>query len=281
MQRLRVALGDDRYEIDRPFGAMPAGSGRVTDIACCSMGHVFVLLRYDSYVDRMGPAIVELAPDGRLAAAWGRDLIQDGHMLAIDAEDRIFIVDRDCHEVVVCDRSGARLFGIGRRHGPLEPFNHPADVAFMPNGDVLVCDGYAGAKVHRFDRTGHPIASWGTPGGAPGSFKSPHGICALADGRVVVADRDNDRLQLFDGEGALLAVWDDFIRPMDVWADAAGALYVTDQAPRLSKLSPAGELLGRCRPVLNGAHGGAMDAAGTIYLAEGNPSRITRLVPVR
>jgi peptidylglycine monooxygenase len=55
---------------------------------------------------------------------------------------------------------------------------------------------------------------------------------------------------------------------------------ITDQIPRLSLVSPEGRLLGRCRPVLNGAHGIACAADGVIYLAEINPSRISRLVPV-
>lgn len=280
-QSLYVALGADRYRVDRPFGAMPPeATGRVTDVACCSRGHVFVLLRYDPYVDPAGPAVVELAPDGRCLAAWGQDLILDAHMLAIDAEDRIHIVDRDCHEIVICDRSGRRIGGIGNRHQPGEPFNHPTDIAFTPQGEIVVSDGYAGNSVHRFDASGRHLASWGEPGEVPGAFRNPHALWVLSDGRIVVADRDNDRLQIFDAGGALLSVWRDHVRPMAVWSDSAGAIYVTDQTPRLTRLSPDGMLTGRCRPVLNGAHGGAMDAAGTIYLAEGNPSRVTRLFPV-
>ncbi len=280
-QSLYVALGADRYRVDRPFGAMPPeATGRVTDVACCSRGHVFVLLRYDSYVDPMGPAVVELAPDGRCLAAWGGNLIRDGHMLAIDAQDRIYIVDRDSHEIVVCDRSGQRIGGIGRRDAPGQPLNHPTDIAFMQDGGIVVTDGYAGSAVHRFDASGRHLGSWGRPGEEPGAFRCPHAVWVLSDGRVVVADRDNDRLQLFNADGALLGVWRDHVRPMDVWADAEGAIYVTDQTPRLTRLAPDGTLTGRCRPVLNGAHGGDIDAAGCIFLAEGNPSRITRLVPV-
>jgi peptidylglycine monooxygenase len=55
---------------------------------------------------------------------------------------------------------------------------------------------------------------------------------------------------------------------------------VTDLVPSLSMLSPDGRMLGRCRPVLNGAHGVWGDADGNLFLAEPNPSRITRLAPV-
>jgi peptidylglycine monooxygenase len=84
---------------------------------------------------------------------------------------------------------------------------------------------------------------------------------------------------VFDRGGRLLGIWTGFHRPSDICADAEGRLYVSDAVPTLTCLAPDGTRLGRCRPVLNGAHGliGAPD--GTIYLAEGNPSRVTRLVP--
>jgi peptidylglycine monooxygenase len=134
--------------------------------------------------------------------------------------------------------------------------------------------------VHRFSGSGDLITTWGEPGTSPGQFTTPHGIFALADGRVAVTDRENNRVQVFSATGDFLAVWPDFYHPMDIFQDAAGRVHVTDQIPRLSMLSPDGALLARCRPVLNGAHGMWGDAAGNLYMAEMNPSRLTRLVPV-
>ncbi len=54
-------------------------------------------------------------------------------------------------------------------------------------------------------------------------------------------------------------------------------ILVTDQIPRLSMLSPTGELVGRCRAVWNGAHGVSCNAGGDIFLAEMNPNRVTKL----
>ena len=67
---------------------------------------------------------------------------------------------------------------------------------------------------------------------------------------------------------------------MDIFQDAAGHVFVTDKVPRLSQYAQDGTLLARCRPVLNGAHGIWGDAAGNLYLAEMNPSRVTKLTPV-
>ena len=278
-QPLFVALGQQRYQVERPWGDLPNGAGKVTDVVCDGRGHLFVLLRADSYVDPVHPTVIELSPDGSRLDAWG-EAIADGHMLSIGPDLRIYVVDRDAHEIVVFDRTGQRIGGIGQRHRPDAPFNHPCDVAIAPSGDIYVADGYGASRVHRFNANGDLIATWGEPGHAPGHFTTPHGIWALQDGRIAVTDRENNRVQVFSAQGDLLAVWPDFYHPMDIFQDATGRIYVTDQIPRLSMLSPDGTLLGRCRPVLNGAHGMWGDRDGNLYMAEMNPSRVTRLTPV-
>jgi peptidylglycine monooxygenase len=277
-QPLRVALGDNLYRVERPFGVFERGTALVSDVACDSRGHIFVLLRLDPLVDRPAPAVIELDPKGAMVGAIGEGLIADAHMLAIDATDRLFVIDRDAHQIVVLDRKGTLLWAIGERHHPGRPFAHPSAVAFSPDGTIYVADGYGASRIHRFAGGGTLLNSWGAPGRGRGEFSTPHGLWVLADGRVLVADRENDRVQCFSATGDWLATWNDFRRPMDIWSDSDGAVYVTDQVPRLSRMSPEGALTGRCRPVLNGAHGIAGDAAGRLYLAEVNPSRITRLV---
>ncbi len=64
---------------------------------------------------------------------------------------------------------------------------------------------------------------------------------------------------------------------MAIWGDAAGDAYVTDSVPRLHRVDSGGRRLGVCRPVLNGAHGIYGTVEGDLFLAEGNPSRVTRL----
>ena len=277
---LVVALGEARYRVERPWGEVPRGVAKVTDVAVGADGRVHVLLRDDPLVDEPQPRVVTLDGDGRRVGAWGEDMIADSHMLASAPDGRILVVDRDAHEVLFCDGDGKRLGGLGTRHTPHAPFNHPTDVAIAPSGDIYVCEGYAAGTVHRFAPDGSPRGRWGRIGRAPGEFMNAHAIWVLPDGRVVVADRENDRLQVFTPDGGLLAIWGGFKQPLDIWGDALGRLYVTDLLPSLSLLSPDGDLIGRCRPVLNGAHGIWGDARGRLYLAEGNPSRLTRLVPI-
>ena len=277
--QLVVALGSRRYRVERPWGDLPSDAGMVSDVVVDSRGHVFVLLRSDPIAGPRGTPVVELAPDGSRVGAWGDDLIADAHMLACSPDDRLFIVDRDAHEVVICSVRGERLGGIGARHRPLEPFNHPTDVAFAPGGDIYVSGGYADSHVFRFDSSGHLRGSFGELGGGAGEFLNPHAVWVLPDARVVVADLENDRLQVLDAEGRHLESWGGFKQPLDLWGDADGTLFVTDLVPSLHMLGADGRRIGRCRPVLNGAHGVCGDTQGRLYLAEPNPSRLTHLVP--
>jgi hypothetical protein len=274
---LIVELGDRLYRVERPFGSWPRNTGFVTDVAVDPRGHVFVMLRHDPLVHPNDPRVIELAPDGAYLRGWGGDLIADSHMLTADATGRILAVDRDMHEVIICSPAGERLGGLGQRGVPLAPFNHPTDVHVSVWGNIYVSDGYAASRVHRFDAAGTLIATWGSHGSGDGQFGWPHAIWTFADGRVVVVDRTLNRVQVFDREGKHLETWGGFYQPVAIWGDDEGCAYVSDMVPSLQKVGPKGERLGRCRPFLNGAHGIFGTPDGDILLAEGNPSRITRL----
>lgn len=277
---LFVALGPRRYRVERPFGDLPQGFGFVTDVACAPDGRVLVLLRADSQVMPDSPQVIVLAPDGRRLAEWGHEEIADGHMFALHPDGRVFVVDRDAHEVIIFSPEGRRLGGLGKRHHPGEPFNAPCDIAFAPDGSAYVADGYGHSQVHHFGRDGQLLHSWGAPGRRAGEFSTPHGIWVLDDGRVLVADRENSRVQVFSAQGQHRQDIPDLFQPLSVHGSADGGFTVTDRTPRLSAYTAEGRLVGRCRPVLNGAHGMALAADGSLFLAESNPSRVTRLVPV-
>ncbi len=274
---LTVALGDTRYRIERPFGSWPQNIGFVTDVTVDPRGHVFVMLRHDPLVHPADPRVIELDPDGNYLNGWGGQSIADSHMLTADERGRILAVDRDMHEVIIFSAEGERLGGLGRRGEPLAPFNHPTDAHVSAWGDIYVSDGYAASLVHRFSASGELIQSWGGQGASDGRFGWPHALWTFADGRVAVVDRTHDRVQVFDRDGRFLESWSDFYQPVAIWGDEAGNAYVTDMVPSLQKIGANGERLGRCRPMLNGAHGIFGTPEGDLLLAEGNPSRITKL----
>jgi peptidylglycine monooxygenase len=272
-----IVLGERHYRVDTPWGQLPAGKslGLVSQLAVDSRGSVYVL-------QRANPPITVFDATGAFVREWGDGLILDGHGICIAPDDRVYIVDRDAHQIVVFDTSGRVMARIGERHRPRHgaPFNHPTDLAIAADGEIYVSDGYGNSLVHRFDPDGRLIASWGEPGGGPGQFSTPHAVWVDRQDRVLVADREHDRVQLFDRQGHYLAAWGDFYHPMDICEDLDGMVLVSDQTPRLTMMAPDGRLAGRCRPVLNGGHGVWADHDGNIFLAEMIPSRVTRLSPV-
>ncbi len=276
-EALVVALGERRFQIERPWGTHSV-PGKVTDVTLTKDGDVALLLRTDPYTEAGSDPVVVLSAQGQFLRSFGASDLSDAHMIATDPSGRFWVVDRDAHCIVCFDAHGNVLNRLGKRHGPLQPFNHPSDIAFASDGSIVVADGYANGQIHIFNANLSHIRSFGEIGHGPGQFMTAHGVWVTLDHRIIVADRENSRLQVFDMKGALEAIWTGFHRPSDIWGDASGRLYVTDAVPTLTCLSSDGTRLGRCRPVLNGAHGLWGDARdGTLYLAEGTPSRLTRM----
>lgn len=277
MDDLIVSLGPRRYRIERPWGRLP-GHLRFRDIsklAVDSRGNLYVLQRSD-------PPLLVFDPAGDFLRSLGENEIADGHGIFITPDDRIFVVDRDAHQVLVFDTSGRVIGSLGQRHRPRfgEPFNHPTDAAVAPNGDVYVADGYGNTMVHRFSHDGRLIRSWGGRGSGPGRFTTPHGIWVLRDGRVLVGDRENDRVQIFSSDGRYEGEWADFYRPMDIYVDAGGLIYVTEQIPRLTVVRDDGSIVGSCKPCPTNNHGIRGDDRGNLYLIERRKTELTRLVPI-
>lgn len=267
-----VLLGDHEYIVRRHWGVIPDSleTGFVSQVAVDRRGRVHLL-------QRAKPSVVVFEPAGAFAFAYG-EAVADPHGIYCAPDDRIFITDRDSHQVIVFTADGVEVARLGARHKPRwgAPFNHPTDVAVASDGCIFVADGYGNANVHRFAADGRHELTWGHLGREPGAFMTPHAVWAVND-RVLVADRENNRVQVFSQDGVLEAIFDGLQNPMDIYVDPAGRVFVTDQVPSLTLFSLDGTRLGRCRPSLNGAHGIFGNAGGDLFLAEMNPAVLTKM----
>lgn len=275
-----VQIGALRFQVERSWGVIPPDllRGRVIDVAVDSRDRVYVCQRYDfSLHVGAAPTIHILDRDGAHVASWESARVQDAHHIFIDGRDRLFLVDRNGHQVVVFTLDGEVLHTIGQRGKPGAPFNHPTSVAVAPSGGIYVSDGYGGTHVHRFSADGELLSSWGGPGCGPGQFTTPHGIWVTSDGRVFVGDREADRVQIFSPDGRYLGQLDGFYHPMSIFGDKDDNVFVSDQAPRLIAFDRNDARIGCCSPVLREGHGVSGDSRGNIYLTDMNPERVTRL----
>ncbi|MGH7278050.1 MAG: peptidyl-alpha-hydroxyglycine alpha-amidating lyase family protein, partial [Candidatus Rokuibacteriota bacterium] len=263
------------YDVRRPWGVLPPGwaLGLVSHVAVDSRDRVYFYQRKD-------PPILVFDADGNFLTGWGTQRLLDAHGIYIGRDDAVYVCNRDEHEVLKLTADGRVLLTLGQRGRPARqaPFNHPADVAVAPNGEIYVADGYGNSAVHRFSAEGQHLGSWGAPGAGRAQFTTPHGIWVDARHRVFVADRENNRVQIFSPEGDVLGEWTDLYHPMDIYMDAQGTVYVTDQIPRITMYGPDGTLLARGRPVTQGAHGVWGDSRGNLYLAEVGVNQVTKLV---
>ncbi len=131
-------------------------------------------------------------------------------------------------------------------------------------------DGYGNARVHRFSPDGRHITSWGQPGTGPGQFNLPHAIAVDSSGRVYVADRENDRVQVFDQDGKLLEVWPtELIGPAFFYVDDEDTVYIPEHnGGMISILTLDGERLARWGdgPVNRSCHGIWCDSHKDLYV---------------
>lgn len=267
-----VALGEQLYRVkhiaDETLGA-------ITDLTV--IGETVVALR------RTAPELVMLGPDGTLLGTQA-DLAQFacGHGLRSVGEDQLAATDMDGHKVVLLDAAMQETARIdcGERPGLGRPFNHPCDCVQGPDGRFYVADGYGNSAVHIFGPDLGHIKTFGRPGTGPGDFSTPHSILFDAQGRLCVADRENNRVQRFNPEGIWLDQIEGLHKPMALALTHDGLLLVTDQTPRLSAYDPDGQLVGRCRTFSTYGHGLAVTPGGAIVIAEMAPDRVTFLIPV-
>jgi DNA-binding beta-propeller fold protein YncE len=275
----KVILGGRIHDVVRNWAPLPSGAepARVSTLAVNGAGELHVLRRGGN------PPVLVYSAAGKYLRSFGAGMIFDAHGIAIDREDRVFVVDRDAHQVFCFSKGGDVLFTLGERHRPRwnEPFNHPTDVAIAADGTLCVSDGYGNGRVHNFAADGAHRASFGAVGRGRGEFMTPHALIVDRQNRVVVADRENNRVQIFDRAGGWLGAIEGLCRPMDVFERDDGALLVTDVVPSVGAFAPDLSRIDRGRPSLNGAHGITGDAEGNLYLAEIDPNGITRLQPTR
>lgn len=229
-----------RYEVVEGWEQLPAGWTHpdVAGVGVDSQDNVFLICRGDH-------PIIVYDRNGRFLKSWGEGVLTlRTHGITIGPDDMVYTTDDGDHTVRKWTPDGKLLMTLGtpnqpsdtgyvmgdvtsiKRGGP--PFNRCTNVSIAPSGDLYVSDGYGNCRVHRFSASGELKQSWGEPGTGPGQFMLPHGIWVHRDGRVFVADRENDRIQIFSPDGEYLNEWTDVQRPTQVYMDGKGKVYVSE-----------------------------------------------------
>src|SRR2546430_3143893 len=221
-----VGSGKYTYRVNEEWQRPPAGlEVRACAVSADSQDRVYCFNRNPEH------PIVIFDRDGNFLSSWGAGLFTFPHAIRIVREngrDVVWLCDEHHQQFQKFTTDGQLLQTIGEKGARSEtgvpaddfssaaykkvthgggPFNLPTDIAFAPDGSMFMTDGYGNARVHKFSPDPKHLFSWGEPGTAPGQFNLPHGVWIDRRGRVLVADRENDRVQVFDQDGKLLNVW--------------------------------------------------------------------------
>jgi outer membrane protein assembly factor BamB len=164
---------------------------------------------------------------GRLVVAFGSGLFSWPHGLFAAPDGTIWVTNGQKQIVMQLAPDGRVLRTLGKPgvagDGP-DTFNSPSDVVVAPNGDIFVADGHGdfpvkntNDRIVKLSPDGKFIKAWGHHGSEPGNFDVPHGLAMDSAGRLFVADRANNRIQIFDQNGKLLEIWKQFGRPSGIY----------------------------------------------------------------
>ncbi len=228
--------------------------------------------------------------DGKFLRSWGDDVLKTPHGLRIDPAGHVWLTDIGNHQVYQFDADGKLLLTLGRKGEPgtgPDQFDRPTDVAVTPGGDFYVSDGYGNSRVLKFAKDGRLLKQWGRKGTGPGEFNLPHAVVLDSAGRVYVGDRENNRVQVFDGDGKFLAQWTDAGAPFGLFL-AGERMFVADgRANWVAVLDQSGRRVGRFGEKGRGPgqfdlpHMLCVDARGAVYVAEVNGKRVQKFEPRR
>jgi len=213
--------------------------GEVGGVATNSRGDIFVYTRTGHPTMSMGTArpfvhggsrLFQFDRNGKFTREIGQGVY--GFLFAaqvrVDPQDNVWVVDEYSSMVMRFDPQGHVTFLLGRKPESIQNpgraggaggggrgapgagasqdvFNRPTDVAWDPQGNIFVADGHGNARVAKFSKDGVFVKSWGQRGDAAGQFATVDSIAVDASGNVYAADGGNQRIQVFDNNGAFKA----------------------------------------------------------------------------
>jgi hypothetical protein len=287
-----LGTGEHRYRAVEGWGKLPTAwqLGDVAAVGIDRKDRVYVFNRGEH------PMVV-FDREGNFLKTWGEGIFKRPHGIHMAPDETVYCTDDGDHTVrrLTLDGKVLQVIGIPGEAAPFmsgEPFRRCTHTALSPTGEIYISDGYGNATVHKYAPDGKRLMSWGKPGADPGQFNCPHNIACDADGWVYVADRENHRVQVFDGNGKFETQWHDMHRPSGMYMPPGRCqlCYIGEigpylsfnrgtpnLGPRLSIYTHKGELLTRLgtEPAAGtgpgqflSPHGITVDSHNDIYVGE-------------
>ena len=205
--RILLEAGGSTFMWERGWAKLPEGMKLGNTHGCVIVdSQDRVYLNTDS-----AHAVVVFDAAGNYLRSFGAELAGGLHgmtLVEVDGEERLLLAHIGRHEVLACTLAGEILWTVGYPkesgiYASAEEYK-PTSVVALPDGGFLVADGYGASWIHRYDAERKYVSSFGGPGTELGKLRVPHGLLLDTSGEepvLLVADRENHRLQLFDVDG--------------------------------------------------------------------------------
>ena len=305
----------DPHTLPNPFGAperqwakLPDGKawGTTAGIEIGPHGEIWAIDRCgDGSCDGSAMAAVHLIDPktGRPIRSIGQGLFAMPHGLHVDRDGNVWVTDAAVakkggapkgEQVIKMSPDGKVLMRLGTAGvsgGGPTLFHDPGDVITAPNGDIFVADGHGTVdlklppdtitRIIKFTPDGKFIKAWGSLGSGKSQFRNPHALAFDSKGRLLVADRVNGRIQVFDQNGKWLTEYRQFNHPSGLFMARGDTLYASDYNSDGQKGIYIGSAAtGRLKyfvPDDQAGEGVALGPDGVIY--EATPTGITRFLP--
>lgn len=169
-----------------------------------------------------------------------------------DTQQRVWVVNETLQTIYVFSNDGKELLmTLGEKNVPgndATHFGRPQDVAFLPDGRILVADGLDNHRIVILDKNAKYIGEAGGLGTGPGQFNGVHAVAVGPNGLVFALDRSGGRINVFrtTSDPARLETvdtWPGFGLPLDLIVND-DRLWLTDLNPlRFIKLDFKGNRL--------------------------------------
>ncbi len=288
---------------DRVFvfmrGELPALKAPVDSARNSHLALISAVMEQSRQKARMQHMVMVFDKAGKLVDSWeqfNKEFVS-AHSVSIspyDPEKSVWLVDHSGHQVVKFSNDGKKLLmRMGEKGVPAADkthFNRPSGIAFMPNGDFFVTDGYENTRVVRFSKDGKYLYEFGKNGkGAnpgPSEFNTVHSMVIDAKHRLYVSDRDNSRVQVFDEQGKFIEMWKDIPLPYFLYMDKNQNIWIGDgTVHKIMKYDLNGKLLyqwgtfGRRPGELWGPHAISVDSEGSLYIANAQGNNVAKYRP--
>jgi DNA-binding beta-propeller fold protein YncE len=270
------------YQLVDNWAQFPPGVtkwGAATGVDVDAHGNVYVLQRNEAM-----PVMV-FDRQGKFLRGWGQGMIKTTHFLRVDRSGSVWVTDRGNMQAFKFSPEGKLLMTLGQKgvtgdNDSHDTFNGMADLAVAKNGDIFIADGEGpNTRVVKFSSGGKFIKWWGGKGAGPGQFNVPHSIAIDSKGRIYVADRSNNRIQIFDRSGKFLNQWTNFGTPWGLFIKG-DSIYVVDGTAN-NCLLIASTKDGKVREKIEGlsnATAVAVDSNDNIYVGEVNGTNVKKFV---